>query len=143
MTQEIKNYFNLKENMIPNIKSSEGIGDGVLKKLYMRAQSSIMFSVLQETQYVYPFKSSVREIELPRFCHRETTPENYVRAAGLRSVHYKRRNRVFWSGFNADYYDLNWLSNNDNVQIVYVDNDTPTRDRIKFIDHGVGLGRKT
>jgi hypothetical protein len=43
------------------------------------------------------------------------------------------------SGFNAD-YDLNWLSNNDNVQIVYVDNDTPTRDRIKFIDHGVGLG---
>jgi hypothetical protein len=22
------------------------------------------------------------------------------------------------SGFNADYYDLNWLSNNDNVQIV-------------------------
>jgi hypothetical protein len=47
--------------MIPNIKSSEGIGDGVLKKLYMRAES-IMFSVLQETQYVYPFKSSVREI---------------------------------------------------------------------------------
>jgi hypothetical protein len=41
----------------------------------------------------------------------------------------------FGSGFNAD-YDLNWLSNNDNV---HVDNDTPTRDRIKFIDHGVGL----
>jgi hypothetical protein len=60
MTQEIKNYFKRK-NMIPNIKSSEGIGDGVLKKLYMRAQS-LMFSVLQETQYVYPFKSSVREI---------------------------------------------------------------------------------
>jgi hypothetical protein len=47
--------------MIPNIKSSEGIGDGVLKVIHAGSES-IMFSVLQETQYVYPFKSSVREI---------------------------------------------------------------------------------
>jgi hypothetical protein len=47
--------------MIPNIKSSEGIGDGVLKKVIHAGSESIMFSVLQ-TQYVYPFKSSVREI---------------------------------------------------------------------------------
>jgi hypothetical protein len=100
-----------------------------------------MFSVLQETQYVYPFKSSVREIVIqPRFCHWEKQlQKNYKRrAAGLRSVHIKKKEPS--PGFNADYYDLNWLSNNDNVQIVYVDNDTPTRDRIKFIDHGVGLG---
>jgi hypothetical protein len=44
--------------MIPNIKSSEG-GDGVLKKLYMRAQS---LSCSACFKYVYPFKSSVREI---------------------------------------------------------------------------------
>jgi hypothetical protein len=101
-----------------------------------------MFSVLQETQYVYPFKSSVREIVsncLDSVTEKQLQKNYKRRAAGLRSVHYKRRNRVSGSGFNADYYDLNWLSNNDNVQIVYVDNDTPTRDRIKFIDHGVGL----
>jgi hypothetical protein len=51
-----------RKNMIPNIKSSEGIGDGVLKKVIHAGSESIMFSVLQETQYVYPFKSSVREI---------------------------------------------------------------------------------
>jgi hypothetical protein len=98
-----------------------------------------MFSVLQETQYVYPFKSSVREIVSN--CLDSVTERNNSRKninGGLRSVHYKRT-EFSGSGFNADYY-LNWLSNNDNVQIVYVDNDTPTRDRIKFIDHGVGLG---
>jgi hypothetical protein len=48
-----------------------------------------MFSVLQETQYVYPFKSSVREIVSNCLDSvTETTPENYKRrAAGLRSVH--------------------------------------------------------
>jgi hypothetical protein len=85
--------------MIPNIKSSEGIGDGVLKKVIHAGSESIMFSVLQETQYVYPFKSSVREIVsncLDSVTERNNS-ENYKRrAAGLRSVHYKRRNRVFW-----------------------------------------------
>jgi hypothetical protein len=40
MTQEIKIILTLKrKNMIPNIKSSEGIGDGVLKSYYAGAQS--------------------------------------------------------------------------------------------------------
>jgi hypothetical protein len=98
MTQEKKIILTLKrKNMIPNIKSSEGIGDGVLKKVIHAGSESIMFSVLQETQYVYPFKSSVREIVSNCLDSvTETTPENYKRrAAGLRSVHYKRRNRVF------------------------------------------------
>jgi hypothetical protein len=103
-----------------------------------------MFSVLQETQYVYPFKSSVREIVSN--CLDSVTERNNSRkiingellASDLYII--KEGTEFSGSGFNADYYDLNWLSNNDNVQIVYVDNDTPTRDRIKFIDHGVGLG---
>jgi hypothetical protein len=49
MTQEIKIILTLKRNMIPNIKSSEGIGDGVLKKVIHAGSESIMFSVLQET----------------------------------------------------------------------------------------------
>jgi hypothetical protein len=101
-----------------------------------------MFSVLQETQYVYPFKSSVREIVSN--CLDSVTERNNSRkiingellASDLYII---KEGTEFSSGFNADYYDLNWLSNNDNVQIVYVDNDTPTRDRIKFIDHGVGV----
>jgi hypothetical protein len=96
--------------MIPNIKSSEGIGDGVLKKVIHAGSESIMFSVLQETQYVYPFKSSVREIVSN--CLDSVTERNNSRkiingAAGLRSVHYKEGTEFSGSGF-ADYYDLNW-----------------------------------
>jgi hypothetical protein len=139
MTQEIKIILTLKrKNMIPNIKSSEGIGDGVLKKVIHAGSESIMFSVLQETQYVYPFKSSVREIVSN--CLDSVTRNNsrkIINGELLASDLYiiKEGTEFSGSGFNADYYDLNWLSNNDNVQIVYVDNDTPTRDRIKFIDH--------
>jgi hypothetical protein len=100
MTQEIKIILTLKrKNMIPNIKSSEGIGDGVLKKVIHAGSESIMFSVLQETQYVYPFKSSVREIVsncLDSVTEKQLQKNYKRRAAGLRSVHYKRRNRVFW-----------------------------------------------
>jgi hypothetical protein len=89
-----------------------------------------MFSVLQETQYVYPFKSSVREIVSN--CLDSVTERNNSRkiingellASDLYII--KEGTEFSGSGFNADYYDLNWLSNNDNVQIVYVDNDTPT-----------------
>jgi hypothetical protein len=85
--------------MIPNIKSSEGIGDGVLKKVIHAGSESIMFSVLQETQYVYPFKSSVREIVSN--CLDSVTERNNSRkiingellASDLYII---RRNRVFW-----------------------------------------------
>jgi hypothetical protein len=104
-----------------------------------------MFSVLQETQYVYPFKSSVREIVSN--CLDSVTERNnsrkIINGELLASdLYIKKKEPSFLVGFNADYYDLNWLSNNDNVQIVYVDNDTPTRDRIKFIDHGVLGGER-
>jgi hypothetical protein len=130
--------------MIPNIKSSEGIGDGVLKKVIHAGSESIMFSVLQETQYVYPFKSSVREIVSN--CLDSVTERNnsrkIIQGDLLASDLYitKEGSEFSGSGFNSEYYDLKWLSDDDTVQIVYVDNDTATRDRIKFIDNGVGLG---
>lgn len=130
--------------MIPNIKSSEGIGDGVLKKVIHAGSESIMFSVLQETQYVYPFKSSVREIVsncLDSVTERNNSRKIINNEILVSDLYITKEGTEFsGSGFNADYYDLNWLSNDDKVQIVYVDNDTPTRDRIKFIDNGVGLG---
>jgi hypothetical protein len=78
--------------MIPNIKSSEGIGDGVLKKA-VHGLRVYHVQRASETQYVYPFKSSVREIVsncLDSVTERNNS-ENYKRrAAGLRSVHYKK-----------------------------------------------------
>jgi hypothetical protein len=56
--------------MIPNIKSSEGIGDGVLKKVIHAGSESIMFSA-SGNQYVYLFnyQSERNCIQLPGFCH--------------------------------------------------------------------------
>jgi hypothetical protein len=95
-----------------------------------------MFSVLQTSTYTVQIISQRNCIN----CLDSVTGRNNSEKLNesCRSVHYKEGTEFSGSGF-ADYYDLNWLSNNDNVQIVYVDNDTPTRDRIKFIDHGVGL----
>jgi hypothetical protein len=142
MTQEIKIILTLRERIWFQILNHRKVLETCPeKRLYMRAQSLSCSACFRNPVRIPVQIISQRNcIQLPRFCHWQLQKKNYKRrAAGLRSVHYKRRNRVFW-GFNADYYDLNWLSNNDNVQIVYVDNDTPTRDRIKFIDHGVGLG---
>jgi hypothetical protein len=130
--------------MLHNVKSTEGVGESVMKKVIHKGSESIMFSVLQETQYVYPFKSSVREIVSN--CLDSVTERNNVRKiiSGelLASDLYvtKEGSEFSGSGFNADYYDEKWLSTNNKVTIEYVDNDTPTRDRIKFMDNGVGLG---
>jgi hypothetical protein len=123
--------------MIPNIKSSEGIGDGVLKKLYMRAQSLSCSACFRNPVRIPVQIISQRSIQLPRFCHWEKQLQKIINgAAGLRSVHYKRNRRVSGSGFNADYYDLNWLSNND-VQIVYVDNDTEIESNLSITVWGL------
>jgi hypothetical protein len=47
-----KKIFLQEKNMIPNIKSSEGM-ETVSWKVIHAGSESIMFSVLQETQYVY------------------------------------------------------------------------------------------
>lgn len=130
--------------MIPNIKSTEGVGSNVLKKVIHAGSESIMFSVLQETQYVYPFKSSVREIVsncLDSVTERNNTRkiiQGELKASDLYIT--KEGTEFSGSGFNSDYYNLSWLSTEDKVTILYIDNDTSTRDRIKFIDNGVGLG---
>ena len=130
--------------MIPNIKATEGAGDGILKKVIHKGSESIMFSVLQETQYVYPFKSSVREIVSN--CLDSVTERNNYRKIFRGELKpediyiIKEGSEFSGSGYNPDYYDLKWLSTEDKVTILYTENDTETRDRIAFIDHGVGLG---
>lgn len=130
--------------MIPNIKATEGAGSSVLKKVIHKGSESIMFSVLQETQYVYPFKSSVREI-VSNCLDSVTERNNSLKIInGEKKVEdlyiVKEGSEFSGSSFNAEYYDPLWLSDDDMVTILYIDNDTESRDRIKFIDNGVGLG---
>lgn len=130
--------------MIANIKSTEGSSMGSLKKVIHAGSESIMFSVLQETQYQYPFKSSVREIVSN--CLDSITEKNNFRKINSGEIKVedlyivKEGSEYSGSGYDHSYYDPYWLSSDDIVKILYIENDTETRDRIKFIDNGVALG---
>jgi len=130
--------------MIANVKSTKGVGDNVLEKTIHKGSESIMFSVLQETQYMYPFKSSVREIvsnSLDSISEKKNALKILDGEIEIDSLFIEKEGEEFKdSKFNADYYDVKWLSQNNKVIIRYIENDTETRDRIQFIDHGVGLG---
>jgi hypothetical protein len=130
--------------VISNIKGTEGYGAGTIKKTIHEGSESIMFSVLQETQYMYPFKSSVREI-VSNCLDSITERDNSLRIlSGELKVEdlyiEKEGSEMADSGFNAEYYAPAWLSNDKKVYITYIENDTNERDRIMFKDYGVGLG---
>jgi len=130
--------------MIANVKATEGVGDNVLKKKIHEGSESIMFSVLQETQYIYPFKSSVREIvsnSLDSISEKKNALKILNGDIEIEDLFIEKEGEEFKdSRFNADYYDTKWLSDDNDVKIRYIENDTDMRDRIQFIDHGVGLG---
>lgn len=130
--------------MIANIKSTEGVGSDVLKKTIHAGSESIMFSVLQETQYMYPFKSAVREIvsnSLDSINEKINSLKIINGELKVSDLFIEKKGDEFKeSRFEAEYYNTDWLSDSKKVVIKYIQNDTKTRDRIKFIDEGVGLG---
>lgn len=130
--------------MIASVKATKGIGENVLKKTIHKGSESIMFSVLQETQYMYPFKSSVREIvsnSLDSISEKNNALKILKQEISVKDLFIEKEGEEFNdSRFDSSYYDNNWLSNNNKVTIRYIENDSTTRDRIQFIDEGVGLG---
>lgn len=131
--------------MIANVKSTKGEGQNVLEKTIHKGSEAIMFSVLQETQYMYPFKSAVREIVSNSLDSIEEKKNAYKISQGelkVEDLFIEKEGEEFKdSKFNPDYYDFNWLDMNENdVTIHYIENFSPERDKIQFIDKGVGLG---
>ena len=130
--------------MIANVKATEGIGTDTIKKRIHAGSESIMFSVLQATQYMYPYKSAVREIvsnSIDSVNERNNSIKILHGELEISDIYIEKKGDAFKeSVFDADYYDEKWLSSNDKVIIEYIEHDTDTRDRIRFIDEGVGLG---
>ena len=130
--------------MIASSKTSVSIGENVLKKTIHKGSESIMFSVLQETQYAKPYESSVREI-VSNCLDSVTEKNNSIKILKgelkIEDIFIVKEGEEFTeSVFDKDYYDTKHLSDNDIVTIEYIENDSATRDRIRFIDRGVGLG---
>lgn len=130
--------------MIANIKSTEGVGNATIKKTIYAGAETIMFSVLQESQYMYPYKSAVREIvsnSIDSINERNTSLKILSGEVKVEDIYIVKEGDEFKdSSFNPAYYDAQWLSKDDNVYIEYVENATESRDLIRFIDNGVGLG---
>ena len=130
--------------MIANVKATEGVGENTIKKRIHAGSESIMFSVLQSTQYMYPYKSAVREIVsncIDSVNEKNSSLKILSGELEVSDLYIEKEGDEFKeSSFDASYYDPKWLSKDDTIIIEYIEMDTPTRDRIKFIDNGVGLG---
>lgn len=121
-----------------------------------RGAESMLFDNLQKGQYVYPVKSTVRELvsngidsinekEIARkILSGEAQESDYYYVPGTNPVldaaieanpgEYEN------SRFDRSYYDLNYLDFTQNrVLIRYLDSDNTQRDKVQIIDYGVGL----
>lgn len=131
--------------MITDVKKTEGLGEGTLKKTIYAGAEAIMFNVLQESQYMYPFKSSVREIvsnSLDSITEKNNSLKILAGDIKIEDLYIEKEGEEYKdSRFDASYYDKKWLEGTSNdVTIIYNEAYSATRDLIQFIDYGVGLG---
>lgn len=117
------------------------IDDGALPMIYDN---------LQRTQYMYPVKSTVRELgsnavdsiqeklNARAILKGEAKIEDFyaVPETGITGA-----NKDSW--FDPNYYDPQWLDlDNNKAQIIYEEGGNTQRDLLRIVDHGVGLGGK-
>src|SRR5579859_1328598 len=107
---------------------------------------TMTLDLLQKYQYQYPIKSTVRELmsnaidstaerEMAKsILSGEKTVEDYF--VEIEGEQYKD------SHFDRDYYDLRWLSDDNQVYITYKVGNGLERDQVTISDNGVGLGGK-
>lgn len=119
------------------------ISGGFSKTIEEGAQD-LMFNILQQHQYSMPFKSTVREIVSNGLD--SLTEKHIARAilsgeAQVSDFFVEKEGAIYKdSHFNPEYYDLQYLSAVDEVDIIYTDGGETGKDKIVICDHGVGLG---
>jgi len=117
-------------------------GDVGIKKEIDEGAIDLVFQAIQEDMYSYPIKSFVRE-----------TISNGLDAVTERNIalkildgepeenYYEQRQDgklLKDSGFNVEYYDRDYLSSRDFIDVKYKEGNN--RDTISVTDRGVGLG---
>lgn len=109
-----------------------------------QASQDMIFDNLQAYQYLYPERSTVRELVCNGL---DSIKEKFIARAILSGEakeedYFLRRDDPKYkdSNFNPEYYDLQYLSSIDYVRIDYFEGPESQRDRIEITDYGVGLG---
>lgn len=106
----------------------------------------LMFDILQQHQYQFPIKSTVREIVSNGL---DSISEKHIAKAILsgkskvEDFFVEREGDIYKnSKFNPEYYNLDYLSDNDYVTVTYEDGGEMGKDYVIIKDNGVGLGAK-
>jgi hypothetical protein len=99
---------------------------------------------LQQYQYQKPIPSTVRELAsngIDSVAERNMARQILIGEAQVSDFFVEKEGAEFQdSKFDPNYYDLNWLSDDNNVYINYIVNGPLERDTVIFSDNGVGLG---
>ena len=122
-----------------SIKSDQGF-----VKTIDEAGLGMVLDNLQRYQYQYPVKSTVRETAsngVDSIRERDIA-KSILLGQSVVSDHYvEQEGELFQaSKFNKEYYNLDYLSDDPKLHIVYLQREGEDRDLLRFIDHGVGLG---
>lgn len=104
----------------------------------------MMFDVLQKYQYAHPVKSTVRELlsnGIDSVTEKNMAKQILIGKAKVEDYFVHIEGELYKdSKFTPDYYNLQWLSDNDKVTINYVEGSHMSKDKVYISDSGVGLG---
>ena len=120
-----------------------------LEKKIAKGSEKLIYDVLQQTQYSTPIPSTIREL-VTNACDSQREKEiaiEILSGEASESDYFIQREGEEYqdSNFDASYYNLDFLSRNENdVIIKYKENDEGTGfcDTVSITDYGVGIGRR-
>ena len=117
---------------------------GGFKKVINAGAEQLMFSILQQHQYAFPIKSTIREITsngLDSITEKRIAREILSGAAKVEDYYVNLEGEIYEnSKFDPSYYNLQYLSPIDEVHITYIDGGEVGKDKVVIQDYGVGLG---
>ena len=127
------------------LEEKQMFGSGMVKEIEESAISLILQN-LQQDQYQYPEKSFIREIvsNCVDAIEEKKVAKSILTGESSIEDHYSSVESDITkdSKFDSEYYNLDFLSPEDRIEITYINRYTSNRDKIVIEDTGVGLGGK-
>lgn len=126
------------------INSNETVGATGVKKTIDEKSMGIALDVLQCSMYQYGIKSTVREVSSNAVdaVKEKQMARNIINGNNIVSDYFiEEEGDIYHSSkFDDSYYDLNFLSDDDQVYLKYEEKGPGEKDCFSVQDHGVGLG---
>ena len=122
----------------------KNVASSGIKKTIDKGSEEVVLGILQKGIYAYPIKSTIRELvsnahdaniereTAKRILSGEDKIEDHYDTTLVDGVYHA-------SGWDPDYYNLDHLSEDQNVYLYY--EESPKRDILRIKDNGIGLGK--